>query len=291
MGITVGVVAEIAPGERRVAMTPGALAVFKKTGIELLMEPGAGVPAGFLDSEYAEKGVRIAAGREEVFGAAEVILQVRALGRQSGDRSHGPGALPQRPDRHRIRGAAHGPQFRAPACRRGRRLPGHGTDAAHHPGAKHGRAFLHGHHRRLQSRPHRGRYAAAHVPHADDRRGHHHARARAGDWRGRRRPSGHRHRAAAGRGGERLRYPRRGQGADREPGRALRGAGYGKRRRRRQGRLRQSHGRGFLPPPARAVGRRAGRAERGHHHRRRARKESAGPDHRAKWWSAWRPAR
>jgi NAD(P) transhydrogenase subunit alpha len=37
------------------------------------------VRAGVPDSEYAEKGARIA-GREEVFAAAEVILQVRGLG-------------------------------------------------------------------------------------------------------------------------------------------------------------------------------------------------------------------
>jgi NAD(P) transhydrogenase subunit alpha len=84
LGITVGVVAESAPGERRVAMVPGALGVLNKTGVEWLMEPGAGVAAGFPDSDYAAKGVRIAAGRAEVFAAAAVILQVR-----------GPGANPE----------------------------------------------------------------------------------------------------------------------------------------------------------------------------------------------------
>jgi NAD(P) transhydrogenase subunit alpha len=79
MGIVVGVVAETSPGERRVAMAPGALSVLNKTGVEFVMEAGAGVRAGFPDSEYAEKGVRIAT-RDEVFAAAEVILQVRGLG-------------------------------------------------------------------------------------------------------------------------------------------------------------------------------------------------------------------
>ena len=79
MGIVVGVVAEISPGERRVAIVPSALSVLNKTGVEFVMEAGAGVRAGFPDSEYAEKGVRIAT-REEVFAAAEVILQVRGLG-------------------------------------------------------------------------------------------------------------------------------------------------------------------------------------------------------------------
>jgi NAD(P) transhydrogenase subunit alpha len=79
VGTTVGIVSESLPGERRVAMTPGALSVLKKTNVELLMETGAGAAAGMPDTEYVEKGVRLA-GREEVFAACEVILQVRSLG-------------------------------------------------------------------------------------------------------------------------------------------------------------------------------------------------------------------
>ncbi|HLI86458.1 MAG TPA: Re/Si-specific NAD(P)(+) transhydrogenase subunit alpha [Bryobacteraceae bacterium] len=79
MGIIAGVVKEMAPGESRVAMVPGALTVFGKTGIQILMESGAGLAAGFLDSEYTEKGVRLAS-RAEVFAQADVILQVRSLG-------------------------------------------------------------------------------------------------------------------------------------------------------------------------------------------------------------------
>jgi H+-translocating NAD(P) transhydrogenase subunit alpha len=79
VGTTVGIVSESLPGERRVAMTPGALSVLKKTNIELLMQTGAGVAAGLPDDEYVEKGVRLA-GREEVFASCEVILQVRSLG-------------------------------------------------------------------------------------------------------------------------------------------------------------------------------------------------------------------
>jgi NAD(P) transhydrogenase subunit alpha len=79
VGTTVGIVSESLPGERRVAMTPGALSVLKKSNVELLMESGAGVAAGMPDAEYAEKGVRIAR-REDVFASCEVILQVRSLG-------------------------------------------------------------------------------------------------------------------------------------------------------------------------------------------------------------------
>ena len=79
MGIKVGIVAESAPGERRVAMVPTALSVLNKTGAELILESGAGDRAGFPNSEYTGKGVRIA-GREEIFATADVILQVRSPG-------------------------------------------------------------------------------------------------------------------------------------------------------------------------------------------------------------------
>jgi NAD(P) transhydrogenase subunit alpha len=77
--LTVGFVRESSPAELRVAMVPGALSVLNKSAVEFVMESGAGAPAGFPDSEYAEKGVRIVT-REEVFASAAVVLQVRSLG-------------------------------------------------------------------------------------------------------------------------------------------------------------------------------------------------------------------
>lgn len=79
----VGIAAESAPGERRVAMVPGAMSVVNKAGVQFIVERGAGGPAGFPDSEYIEKGARIA-DRQEVFRAADVMVQVC-----------GPGANPQ----------------------------------------------------------------------------------------------------------------------------------------------------------------------------------------------------
>ena len=80
MAVIAGVVTESAPGERRVALVPNTLSVFNKTGVQILMESGAGMSSGFPDSEYAEKGVRIANNRAEVFAEADVILQVRSVG-------------------------------------------------------------------------------------------------------------------------------------------------------------------------------------------------------------------
>jgi proton-translocating NAD(P)+ transhydrogenase subunit alpha len=79
LSIPVGVISESAPGEHRVAMVPAALSLLNKTGIELIMEAGAGGRAGFPDSEYLAKGVRIAS-RDAIFVEAEVLLQVRAPG-------------------------------------------------------------------------------------------------------------------------------------------------------------------------------------------------------------------
>jgi proton-translocating NAD(P)+ transhydrogenase subunit alpha len=80
VAVIAGVVTETAPGERRVAVVPSALTVLNKTGVQVVMEAGAGAASGFPDSEYKEKGVRLAKSRAEVFAEADVILQVRSLG-------------------------------------------------------------------------------------------------------------------------------------------------------------------------------------------------------------------
>ena len=79
MSLIVGIAAESAPGERRVAMVPGALSVLARSGVEWIMQAGAGAPAGFPDNEYAAKGVRITT-RTEVFQTADVLAQVRSPG-------------------------------------------------------------------------------------------------------------------------------------------------------------------------------------------------------------------
>ncbi len=79
MNLKVGVLRESSPGERRVAFAPSALTVFAKTGIELLLEPGAGAAAGFPDAEFSAKGV-VLTPREQIFRDSSVILQVRAPG-------------------------------------------------------------------------------------------------------------------------------------------------------------------------------------------------------------------
>ena len=76
----VGVPTETFPGERRVATIPAVVPALTKAGLDVLLEPGAGVSAGFLDATYTDKGARVAGDRAQLFADADVILQVRALG-------------------------------------------------------------------------------------------------------------------------------------------------------------------------------------------------------------------
>jgi H+-translocating NAD(P) transhydrogenase subunit alpha len=69
------VVKETAPGERRVALVPDAVAKLRAAGIEVLVEAGAGEGAWLADSAYADAGAAIVSAAELV-GAADVILTV-----------------------------------------------------------------------------------------------------------------------------------------------------------------------------------------------------------------------
>ncbi len=75
----IGVVAETFPGERRVALVPGAMPALTKAGLEVVLEPNAGLAAGFPDAGYTDKGATLAS-RNEVYSTADVLLQVRAPG-------------------------------------------------------------------------------------------------------------------------------------------------------------------------------------------------------------------
>lgn len=76
----IGVPKETFPEEKRVALIPSDLPALKKAGAEVLVEAGAGMVAGFRDSDYQEKGASIASSRQELFSQADIIVQVRAGG-------------------------------------------------------------------------------------------------------------------------------------------------------------------------------------------------------------------
>ncbi|MGZ8421354.1 MAG: NAD(P) transhydrogenase subunit alpha [Nitrospira sp.] len=71
---------ETAPGETLVALAPPHVPLLVNAYIEVLIESGAGEAAGFDDDAYRSKGARVIAKRDELFGAAQILLQVRTLG-------------------------------------------------------------------------------------------------------------------------------------------------------------------------------------------------------------------
>ena len=83
--MVIGVPRESFPGERRVALVPAVVPTLTKAGFQVVVESGAGLAAGYLDTEYAAKGAQLAAARAEVFRLADVIVQVLCHG--SNDRT------------------------------------------------------------------------------------------------------------------------------------------------------------------------------------------------------------
>lgn len=76
--LTVGVVRETYPNERRVAITPQNAALLLKKGFaRVLVERGAGLEAQFTDAAYEKAGVTLGDSRE-VWGQSDIILKVRA---------------------------------------------------------------------------------------------------------------------------------------------------------------------------------------------------------------------
>jgi len=73
-----------------VALVPSVISTLTKLGVDVLVEAGAGGAAGFSDAEYTEQGARIAASRDEVLEAADILARVRAPG---ADPDHGDAGL------------------------------------------------------------------------------------------------------------------------------------------------------------------------------------------------------
>jgi NAD(P) transhydrogenase subunit alpha len=72
----VGIVKEIRPGERRVAVTPETVAKLSKLGFDVLIESGAGEAAAFSDGEYEKSGAQVSADTRAVW-AADILLKVQ----------------------------------------------------------------------------------------------------------------------------------------------------------------------------------------------------------------------
>ena len=76
----VGIPRETFPGERRVALVPATVPNVTKAGLQVVIEAGAGVEAGYPDADYAAKGAKILADRAEVFRTADILVQILCYG-------------------------------------------------------------------------------------------------------------------------------------------------------------------------------------------------------------------
>ncbi|MEL6956302.1 MAG: Re/Si-specific NAD(P)(+) transhydrogenase subunit alpha [Pseudomonadota bacterium] len=71
------IVAETAPGERRVAATPESVKKLIDLGHDVSVETGAGTAAGYPDADYTDAGATIASSFADVVKGADVTFKVR----------------------------------------------------------------------------------------------------------------------------------------------------------------------------------------------------------------------
>jgi alanine dehydrogenase len=73
--LTIGLPKEVAAQEKRVVLTPEAVALLTRNGQEVVVETNAGVKAKFSDKEYSDAGAKVVYSAKEALDA-EVILKV-----------------------------------------------------------------------------------------------------------------------------------------------------------------------------------------------------------------------
>jgi NAD(P) transhydrogenase subunit alpha len=82
----VGIPKETFPGETRVAVVPAGVTTLIKAGLQVAVEQGAGVAAGFTDDTYQAQGAAVVP-RAELFRTSDIVLQVRAVPADGGLRA------------------------------------------------------------------------------------------------------------------------------------------------------------------------------------------------------------
>lgn len=75
--MVVGVVTEIKPAERRVALAPAGAKELTDRGNAVLVEAGAGLGSGFEDSDYARAGAELVSSASDVWGNSDLLLKVK----------------------------------------------------------------------------------------------------------------------------------------------------------------------------------------------------------------------
>ena len=77
MPVRIAVPTEVFPGEKRVALVPEVVQHLTKSGVEVLVQAGAGTQSGYLDAGYAAVGAQVLTDRSAVFGTAAVVLKIQ----------------------------------------------------------------------------------------------------------------------------------------------------------------------------------------------------------------------
>src|SRR3954465_3974192 len=70
----IAVAREIDPSEPRVAASPDTVKKFKALGVDIAVEPGAGIKSGLLDSEFTAAGATVSA---DALRDADIVIKVK----------------------------------------------------------------------------------------------------------------------------------------------------------------------------------------------------------------------
>ncbi len=73
----VGIPKEVKSGETRVAMTPDLCRRWVSLGVTVMLEPSAGLTAGFTDQEYRAAGGVVGGSAAEIWRRADLIVKVK----------------------------------------------------------------------------------------------------------------------------------------------------------------------------------------------------------------------
>jgi H+-translocating NAD(P) transhydrogenase subunit alpha len=76
MPVSVGVPHEVTPGERRVALVPEVITRLVKSGVQVLVESGAGKEAYVTDEAFTAAGAKVVPDRRTVVASADILLKV-----------------------------------------------------------------------------------------------------------------------------------------------------------------------------------------------------------------------
>jgi alanine dehydrogenase len=80
--MNIGVINETHKIENRAGLTPSTVSLLTEKGHTVYVEAGAGLKAGYTNEEYVAQGAKIVFTKDEVFGRANVVLNVSPLNQE-----------------------------------------------------------------------------------------------------------------------------------------------------------------------------------------------------------------